>query len=275
MSVESAPASGAGWLRRIRPHQTVPLFKRPRSPLQCVIVPVGVGAGPWFTEIRRSLELDSRPQSRTLRCVTSGPYTVRRALVDDRPALVALWESMRLPTGELEKRLTEFQVAVDANDQVIGAIGIRLAGKQGLIHSEAYVDFALADTLRTALWDRLQSLATNHGLVRLWTNETAPFWTRSGLTHPDARELEKLPADWKHEGTNWLTLKLREDLDEVIHLDHEFALFMQAEKERSRQMLDQGKMLKLLATLLAVALFLSVIGMGLWMVMKHPNLLGR
>lgn len=207
--------------------------------------------------------------------MTAGSFRVRRAVVDDRDALVVLWNAMRLPSGELEKRLTEFQVAVDANDQVIGAIGMRLAGRQGLIHSEAFADFSLADTLRTALWERLQSVATNHGLVRLWSTETAPFWTHSGLNPPGAEELAKLPADWTRLGPNWLTVKLREDLEEVINLDHQFAMFMEAEKQRSRQIMDQAKMLKLFATLLAVALFLAVIGVGLWMVMRHPEFLGR
>jgi len=207
--------------------------------------------------------------------VTSSPYRVRRAVVDDRDALVDLWNSMKLPAGELEKRLTEFQVALNERDEILGAIGIRLAGKHGQIHSEAYSDFSVADPLREALWQRLQSVAGNHGLVRLWTQETAPFWTRSEFGPATQEELEKLPEHWKNTGSNWLTLKLREDIEEVVNLDQEFAMFMDAEKERSRQMMDQAKMLKLLATLLALALFLIVVGIGIWMIMKNPGLLRR
>ena len=196
-------------------------------------------------------------------------------MIDDRDALVVLWASMRLPPDQLEKRLTEFQVVVDASGQIVGAIGMRLAEKQGLIHSEAYTDFAWADALRSLIWERLQSVAANHGLVRLWTGETAPFWTRAGLTPPRPEELEKLPADWKDEASRWLTLKLREDVEEVLGVDQQFAMFMEAEKQRSRQMMDQAKMLKLLATLLAAALFLGVIVIGIWMVMKNPTVLGR
>ncbi len=207
--------------------------------------------------------------------VKAGSYTVRRAVVDDCDALVALWQSMKLPADELEKRLTEFQVAVDEAGRVLGAIGIRLAGKQALIHSEGYADFSHADALRSALWDRLQSVATNHGLIRLWTAETAPFWPRAGLLPPDTGALEKLPAEWRRERVRWLTVKLREDVQEVINLDQEFALFREAEKQRSRQMMDQAKLLKLVATLLAVILFVGVIAAGVWIVMKNPNLLRR
>ena len=195
--------------------------------------------------------------------------------MDDRDGLVALWKLMRFAVDDLEKRLTEFQVAVDPDDKIIGAIGIRLAGKHGLIHSEAYADFAQADALRPAIWERLQSVANNHGLVRLWTAESAPFWARSGLGRATDEELQKLPEAWRNEGANWLTLKLREDLEEVVNLDKEFSVFMEAERQRSMQMMDQAKMLKLLAMLLALALFLGVVGVGIWMVMKNPALLGR
>jgi len=195
--------------------------------------------------------------------------------VDDRNALVALWQTMNLPAADLEKRLTEFQVVVDAEDQVLGAIGMRLTPKYGLIHSEGYTDFALADTLRPLVWERLQSVATNHGLVRLWTRETAPFWSRSGLNLATEEELEKLPADWKSEGAKWLTLKLREDIEEVVNLDQEFSVFMAAEQQRSKQMMDQARMMKLFATLLALSIFLAVVGVGIWLVMKDPGLLGR
>lgn len=207
--------------------------------------------------------------------VTPSSITVRRALVDDRDALVALWQTMQLPCDDLEKRLTEFQVAVDDSGEVVGAIGIRLAGKHGEIHSEAFKDFALADDLREAIWQRLQSVAANHGLVRLWTTETAPFWGRSGLNQATDEEMAKLPDAWKADAAQWLTLKLREDVDEVVNLDHEFALFMESEKQRSQEVMGQAKMLKLLATLLALGLFLGVLAVGIWMAMKNPGLLHR
>lgn len=196
-------------------------------------------------------------------------------MVDDRNALVALWEGMKLPSGDLEKRLTEFQVAATDEGQILGALGVRILGKQAMVHSEAFLDFSQADTLREALWERAQSLANNHGLVRLWTLEQAPFWRRSGLSAAGTEELEKLPQEWSHLGASWLTLKLREDVEEVLNLDKEFALFMESERDRSRQMMDQAKMLKLLATLLAIGLFVIVIGFGFYFVSKNPGLIGR
>lgn len=84
---------------------------------------------------------------------------------------------------ELERRLTEFQVVETLDGQLFGALGMEISGRHGRLHSEAFSDFALADVLRPHLWERMQSVATNHGLVRVWTREKTPFWCHSGL-HP-------------------------------------------------------------------------------------------
>jgi len=110
-----------------------------------------------------------------------GPYRIRRATVEDLGPLRSLWQTLNLPVGELEKRVTEFQVAEAPDGQVLGAVGLQILQGQGLIHSEVFSDFALAEPLRPLLWERLQAVATNHGLVRLWTREAAPFWSHCGL----------------------------------------------------------------------------------------------
>ena len=63
---------------------------------------------------------------------------IRRATVDDRDTLKTLWASMRLSSGELEKRLTEFQVVENSNGEVVGAIGIQFSRQHALLHSESY-----------------------------------------------------------------------------------------------------------------------------------------
>src|SRR6185369_14742037 len=111
-----------------------------------------------------------------------------------------------------------------ADQTLAGAVGLQIAERQGQIHSEAFVDFALADVLRPQLWERVRAVATNHGLVRVWTQEQAPFWSHCGLAKADAETMEKLPAVWRPLPGSWLTLKLKEDIQEVISADKEFAL---------------------------------------------------
>ena len=100
---------------------------------------------------------------------------------------------MNFPAEDLARRVTEFQVAESADGQLLGGAGLQIAERQGLIHSEAFTDFALAEQVRPLLWDRLHAVAINRGLLRVWTREAAPFWHHCGLQPPDAAALEKLP----------------------------------------------------------------------------------
>jgi len=109
-------------------------------------------------------------------------FRIRRATLDDLGQLTAMWESMRFPVEELTRRITEFQVAEPPEGKLAGALGFQIAEKQGRIHSECFSDFAFADHLRPMLWDRIHSVATNHGVLRLWTQENAPCWSHCGLS---------------------------------------------------------------------------------------------
>ncbi len=136
---------------------------------------------------------------------------IRRATTDDFRGLQALWLSMRLPSEELEKRLTEFQVVETADGQMAGAIGLQITGSHARLHSEGYTDFSLADAARELLWERIQTIAAHHGVLRLWTQETSPFWARWGFQPAPAEILERLPPEWKSSGASWLTIQLKDE----------------------------------------------------------------
>ena len=177
---------------------------------------------------------------------------------------------MHYPTEPLAKRVTEFQVAEDANSKLLGALGLQIAERQGLIHSEAFADFALADHLRPLLWDRVHAVAMNHGLLRLWTQEQAPFWNHCGLLRAEAEALEKLPVSWRGPSSPWRTLKLKDDVETVLSVDKEFALFMQSEKQRTEQVFRQARTLKTVMTLLAFALLAAVVAWAVFLLMRNP-----
>ena len=198
---------------------------------------------------------------------------MRRATLDDIGQLSALWKTMQFPVEELARRVTEFQVAESGDGRLLGAAGLQIAERQGLIHSDAYIDFALADALRPAIWERLHAVAANHGLHRLWTRESAPFWRHCGLDRASPEVLEKLPAVWRGPASGWLSLKLKEDVEAVLAADKEFALFMQAERARTEKTFQQARVLKQFATLIAVLLLFCVVGGALWLILKHPQLL--
>jgi N-acetylglutamate synthase-like GNAT family acetyltransferase len=199
-------------------------------------------------------------------------FRVRRATLEDLSALLQLWSSMKFDADVLAKRATEFQVAEDSNKAIIGAIGLHMVAKQGCIHSEAFVDFSVADQVRPLFLERIRMLATNHGLVRLWTQESAPFWRHSGLEQAEVQALEKLPADWKGLGSGWLTLKLKEDVEEILSGNADFALFVEAEKRRTRKTLDQARLVKSIATGIAVLLFVGVVIAAIYLLRRNPHL---
>jgi N-acetylglutamate synthase-like GNAT family acetyltransferase len=118
---------------------------------------------------------------------------VRRATTDDFQALRSLWNSMSLPADDLEKRLTEFQVIESGDGQISGAIGLQIVRQHALLHSEAYADFSLADEARQLFWERIQTIASHHGVFRLWTQENSPFWSRCGFRIVITESLVHLP----------------------------------------------------------------------------------
>ena len=198
---------------------------------------------------------------------------VRRATVDDLDALRALWTSMRLPAAELEPRLTEFQIVQEESDgKIIGGIGFQMAAQQGRLHSEGFTDFAFADAARELLWNRIQTLATNHGILRLWTQEATPFWTRLGFKAANAEELKKLPPAWSSENTSWLTLQLKNEAA-ISAAEQELAMFMHAQKQQSARLFDRVRTLKTAATIMAIILAAFALGAALYIAIKRPDIL--
>lgn len=195
-------------------------------------------------------------------------YRIRRATLDDVSSLRSLWEKMRFSAGELEKRLTEFQIVEGPKGEVEGALGFQVIGRYARIHSEAFHDFAIADTVRPLLWGRIQALALNHGVVRLWTQEESPFWTHNGFLPARAATLEKLPDAWERAASKWLTLQLKDE-EAITSLEKEFALFMESEKQRSTRALDQARRLKVVVTIFAVLIAAGILMAAAYVYFTH------
>ena len=189
--------------------------------------------------------------------MTTPELQVRRATVEDLSPLAALWAAEGLPVAALEKRFQEFQVAASSAGEIRGALGLQIEELEGCIHSEAYADFAIADAMRPLLWARIQSLATNHGIFRIWTQERAPFWTHTGFQPENDRAIQKLPDTWSGSRSDWLTLQLKDE-EAIASLEKEFAMFMETEKQRSAQAIGQAKTLKTIVTVFAFLVALAI-----------------
>jgi N-acetylglutamate synthase-like GNAT family acetyltransferase len=194
-------------------------------------------------------------------------YQVRRATTDDLAQLTALWQTAHFPVAELEKRFTEFQVAASPTGEIVAAIGLQVAGTDGKIHSEWFTDFALSESLRAPLWDRLQTVATNHGLFRLWTDESAPFWKRgAGFSAPPGDLMTRLPPDFGETRGGWLVLRLKDESADPGLLEAQFAMFRDAERARLEKLLQRAHTIKMIGTGIAVALFLLALATLVWFV---------
>lgn len=194
---------------------------------------------------------------------------VRRATVDDLETLKSIWTTMRLPADQLEGRLTEFQV-VEAGGQVIGALGLQIIGQYALLHSEAYSDFAFADAARELFLRRAESLAANHGVFRLWTQEQSPFWTHVGFLPANAETLARLPEAWKTAAGEWLTLELKNEEAVTAALETKFAGFMDSEKEMTARVSEKAKILKTVVAVAGFTIGILCFGIAIYMLV-HGN----
>ena len=203
-------------------------------------------------------------------------YRVRRATVDDLGALRPMWESMRLPVADLEKRLTEFQVVVASEGPLVGALGIQIAGQHALLHSEAYTDFAHADRVRPLLWQRIETIAANHGVFRVWTRERVPFWTRLGFQSARDEVLANLPEAWDHSAGDWLTLQLKDE-EAIRSVEKEFALFKESEKRQTEQVFGRAKTLRTVICVVGFGLGAIFIGLAIYLFVRRflPSLHDR
>src|SRR5271156_2231142 len=165
---------------------------------------------------------------------------VRRATVDDLDTLKSLWASMRLSPDELEPRLTEFQVVENSEGHVLGAMGIHFVKQHALLHSEGYSDFSVADSARNLFWERIQPLAANHGVFRIWTQERSPFWKSFGFQPPTAEMLPRLPEHWQNEfAGGWLTLQLKDEAVINAAIEKHFASIIATEKLEAQRVSEK------------------------------------
>ena len=182
---------------------------------------------------------------------------------------------MLLPTDELEKRLTEFQVAETADGKLLGAIGIQIARQHARLHSESFLDFAHADEARELFWERIQTIASNHGVFRLWTQENSPYWSRLGFRSALAK-LSDLPTEWQPARGEWFTLQLKDEETIANALDTDFAAFMSAEKRNAQRTYEQARTLKTIITIIGFTIGILCFGLVAYLLIhRNPFLAGH
>ena len=207
--------------------------------------------------------------------MTLGNYRVRRATLDDLDALTKLWQSMHLPVDELAKKITDFQVVENADAELVGPLGSKCwSARAGCIAKPSLTsrwrNMSVLNCGASAVGRDQQRACTGCG-----RRNRRRFGVGSGLAKPDPEALEKLPQPWRALKGQWLTLKLKEDIEEVLSADKEFAMFMQSERQRTERAFQQAKILKFVAMLLAIGILFLVIGGAFLIMRRNPQLLHR
>ncbi|MDX1950878.1 MAG: hypothetical protein SFY81_01770 [Verrucomicrobiota bacterium] len=192
---------------------------------------------------------------------------LRRATLDDLGQLKKIWAAAGFAVDELEKRFTEFQIAT-REGTVIGMCGLLIQQQQGLLHHEYFTAKEEEAELRSLLWERILNIAKNHGLLRVWVKDSAPFWREKQFAEPSGDLLQKLPAGSPVEG-GWLTLKLKEE-SSGISLEREFELFTQAQREESEKALKQARGLRIFAFVLVMLFLAGIAALAFYTFIRVP-----
>ena len=185
------------------------------------------------------------------------PFHARRATLDDLPALRGLWQTAMLPIHDLEKHLTEFQIAEGLDGRLMGALGFQIEGKDARIYYEAYTHSDSEALVKPQLWNRLKLMASNGGVHRVWTQEKSPYWAECGFDSASADDLECLPSRFKRAGGPWKLLALRDEVAER-RIEEEIGMFQAAHEEDQSRLEWQTKLIKWSAAIVA-AIFCSIL----------------
>ena len=203
----------------------------------------------------------------------------RRATVDDLPGLHALWQHAGLPWDQLERFVTEFILVPNDDGLPLASIGLQAEGDQGLVHSEAILPGQDEEALRAALWQRLQIIARNQGIVRLWTLEDAVFWTTRFESAPDS-VVRSLGATFADPTASWWICVLRDPERAQRLLDERMALWEAHRQSDAHQFSDTIARIRQAAFIIIAGLVIAMmIGMVVYLVARRPDafqtLLGR
>jgi hypothetical protein len=157
-----------------------------------------------------------------------------------------------------------------ADGQIVGAIGLQITGHHALLHSEGYTDFAVADAARQLFWERIQTIATHHGVFRLWTQENSPFWVRWGFQPATIELLERLPGEWKRSGEKWRTIQIKNE-EAMATLEKELEAFRESGKKRAAEAVEQARTMTTTITVIAFVVGIVLIGVAIYLFVRRGS----
>jgi N-acetylglutamate synthase-like GNAT family acetyltransferase len=202
--------------------------------------------------------------------------SARRATVEDLPALQALWQIGGLPADELEKFLTEFQVVPGEGEGVLlGAIGLMVEGNDALLHSEALAPGDEGDEIRAALWRRLQIVARNQGIHRLWTQEDADYWRTGGFGVAPAETVSAATAAFVDKTATWLVCDLIDPAKAKQLVTEQMAIWHATRTQEADELQGKIRAFRNASIVIAAVVVVLMIGMVVFVLRQRPEILQR
>lgn len=199
------------------------------------------------------------------------PFRARRANVEDLPALQALWQHADLPWDQLDRFVTEFLVVPGTTDgTLLAAIGLQIDGQEALMHSEALLPQEDPESLRQALWQRLQIVARNHGVTRIWTLEDDPFW-QGVFSRADLSAVQQLKAAFADPGASWWTFQLVDPAKAQRLIDERIAVWEAARQSDKTELAATIQKFQKFAYVVFGLVLVMMVVMVLYVVVRRPD----
>jgi hypothetical protein len=157
---------------------------------------------------------------------------------------------------------------------VLATIGIQLAGRQGLLHSESIARPEISDALREMLWERLQVIIKSNSLERLWTHLNSHYWRDLGFQRATPEQLKMLPAKFGQGERPWGVKNLSAaDANAVLEREMaEIKALQQREVARAQQ---RVQLMKRVALGVTAIVFVIVIAFTIALFKYGPQLFNR
>ncbi len=188
--------------------------------------------------------------------MSAAGFKIRRVHVGDLNELRAVWRATGVYSLELEKRFTEFQIISNEKADIVASFGVHAQGKEAHIHTESYAPDAPREEIRELIWKRVQTLAENRGLMRLWADDQ-DFWKKRGFAKPGEKVLKKGIELFGSTMERRLTLQLREEADIHKLAEAQFELFQQSSQAERERILNRGNLYKNIALAVAALVVLG------------------
>lgn len=202
--------------------------------------------------------------------------SARRATVEDLPALQELWRRTGLPALELERYVTEFQVVPGAAEGTLAAaLGLMVEGNDALLHTEAIGDHETADALRAGLWRRVQIVARNQGVHRLWTQEDAEYWRTGGFAPPPPQMLAATKASFIDPAATWLVCALVDPAKAGLQVNEQMAIWQSARSQEAQDLQARIRLVRNVALSFAALVTISACALFLYVILRHPETVQR